>query len=69
MTGAPELTLSGPAGLACEREFLTRRVTAPPAALSSVRLERSYSATRVGRDEIVTVTLRVQAPTALKACA
>lgn len=66
LTGAPELTLSGPAGLAWEREFLTRRVTAPPAALSSVRLERSYSATRVGRDEIVTVTLRVQAPTALK---
>ncbi|MEF2277187.1 MG2 domain-containing protein [Deinococcus sp. YIM 134068] len=61
VTPGTALTLRGDGPLAFRRELRVRAKDAVPAPVSLARVERRYSRTTVGRDEVVTVTLTVRA--------
>ena len=66
LRGTPILALTGLANFAWQRELLTRRPDAAPTGPNMVTVERSYSKTQVGRDEVVIVTLRLRSPAAME---
>lgn len=59
-----KLTLEGNGPFAFVRELRVRVAGAPPAVPSTAVIERRYDRSKAGRDEVVTVTLTVRAPTA-----